>query len=212
MKTGHGEDVFGASLILNLVLGVLILFVCKRDKADISRTPSHCGHTVTYYWYPVYVAWYSWYSLDTNISIPIRVSFGLLPFFRRAQSLHWKIIQQKKMLNLELKWLLLLCMLMLPCMNCKYWLTCGFTLLEHTSFDHSNGREGNVCQRESLVNMSRPIWELKIIVIEIISHSPTWLFMWTCKDTFSWTDLIFVFRFSFYVNYLPNWLQGYLNF
>ena len=116
------------------------------------------------------------------------------------------------MLNLELKWLLLLCMLMLPCMNCKYWLTCGFTLLEHTSFDHSNGREGNVCQRESLVNMSRPIWELKIIVIEIISHSPTWLFMWTCKDTFSWTDLIFVFRFSFYVNYLPNWLQGYLNF
>ena len=165
-----------------------------------------------YYWYPVYVAWYSWYSLDTNISIPIRVSFGLLPFFRRAQSLHWKIIQQKKMLNLELKWLLLLCMLMLPCMNCKYWLTCGFTLLEHTSFDHSNGREGNVCQRESLVNMSRPIWELKIIVIEIISHSPTWLFMWTCKDTFSWTDLIFVFRFSFYVNYLPNWLQGYLNF
>ena len=116
------------------------------------------------------------------------------------------------MLNLELKWLLLLCMLMLPCMNCKYWLTCGFTLLEHTSFDHSNGREGNVCQRESLVNMSRPIWELKIIVIEIISHSPTWLFMWTCKDTFSWTDLIFVFRFSFYVNYLPHWLQGYLNF
>ena len=158
------------------------------------------------------MAWYSWYSLDTNISIPIRVSFGLLPFFRRAQSLHWKIIQQKKMWNLELKWLLLLCMLMLPCMNCKYWLTCGFTLLEHTSFDHSNGREGNVCQRESLVNMSRPIWELKIIVIEIISHSPTWLFMWTCKDTFSWTDLIFVFRFSFYVNYLPNWLQGYLNF
>ena len=96
----------------------------------------------------------------------------------------------------------------LPCMNCKYWLTCGFNLLEHTSFDHINGREGNVCQRESLVNMSRPILVFKIIVIKIVSHSPTWLFTWT----FSWTDLICVFRFSFYVNYLPHWLQGYLNF
>ena len=122
------------------------------------------------------------------ISVPITVSFGLLPSFHRAWSLHWKIIQ---LTTVYVWWL--------PCVNCKYWLTCGFTLLEHTSFDQ-------------YVNMSRPIWVLKIVLIKIISHSTTWLFTWTCKDTFSWTDLICVFRFSFYVNYLPHWLQGYLNF
>ena len=88
-------------LILNLVLGVLILFVCKRDITDISRIPSHCSHTVTillisslclYKW-----TWPSWPdisdSLNTYISVPITVSFGLLPSFHRAWSLHWKIIQ-----------------------------------------------------------------------------------------------------------------------
>ena len=149
--------------------------------------------------------WPSWPdisdSLNTYISVPITVSFGLLPSFHRAWSLHWKIIQ---LTTVYVWWL--------PCVNCKYWLTCGFTLLEHTSFDNGNGREGNVCQRESLVNMSRPIWVLKIVLIKIISHSTTWLLTWTCKDTFSWTALICVFRFSFYVNYLPHWFNMLFHF
>ena len=59
-------------LILNLVLGVLILFVCKRDIADISRTPSHCDNIIDIQFMSVQMN--SWPDIPDIHSIHIYIS------------------------------------------------------------------------------------------------------------------------------------------